>query len=272
MDFLLEVRRLKKVYKDGTEALKGIDLSVKKGEFVAIIGPSGAGKSTLLRCINLLVKPTEGEVYFNGYNILKASKKELRNIRREIGMIFQNFNLIPRTTVIDNVLNGRLGYVGTLRSCCGLFSKKDKEFAFELLERVGLSDKALKKVEELSGGQQQRVAIARALAQTPKLILADEPVASLDPVTADNIMEYMFDICKKDNIAFVVNLHQVEFAKKYADRIIGIKKGIKIFDNVQYFLSEDIINNIYENEEKSKISISNTTQMDMKVFTSEITY
>lgn len=245
MQTVLEVAGLKKKYKDGTVALRGIDFQVKEGEFVAIIGPSGAGKSTLMRCINRLVEPSEGKIYFNGNDMMKASGQKLRQLRREIGMIFQSFNLIPRVTVIDNVLNGRLGYTGSLAGALGIFSQKDRDFALELLARVGLADKALKRVDELSGGQQQRVGIARTLAQDPKLILADEPIASLDPITSENIMEYIYNICKEDGITCLVNLHQVEIAKRYATRIIGIREGKKVFDGTPDELTREVIRSIY---------------------------
>ncbi|SHM80020.1 phosphonate transport system ATP-binding protein [Caldanaerovirga acetigignens] len=245
MQAVLEVIGLKKKYKDGTFALRGIDFQVKEGEFVAVIGPSGAGKSTLMRCINRLVEPSEGKIYFNGNDMMKANGQKLRQHRREIGMIFQNFNLIPRVTVIDNVLNGRLGYTGSLAGALGIFSRKDRDFALEILARVGLADKALKRVDELSGGQQQRVGIARALAQEPKLILADEPIASLDPITSENIMEYIYNICREDGITCLINLHQVEIAKRYATRIIGIREGKKVFDGTPDELTREVIRSIY---------------------------
>lgn len=243
---MLEVKNLKKVYDDGTEALKGVSLELEKGEFVAVIGTSGAGKSTLLRCINRLVEPTEGEVYFKEENITRAGSGRLRQIRREIGMIFQGFNLVPRVTVLQNVLNGRLGYTGTLKGSLGMFSDKDKEDTLVTLKRLGLEDQVYKRVDELSGGQQQRVGIARSIVQNPQLILADEPIASLDPVTSKNIMDYIYKICNEDGIACLINLHQVEFAKKYATRIIGMKKGKKVFDGPAATLTENDIDRIYQ--------------------------
>lgn len=243
---MLQIKNIKKVYDDGTEALKGVNLDVENGEFVAIIGASGAGKSTLLRCINRLVEPTEGEVYFKGENITKAGTGRLRQIRREIGMIFQGFNLIPRVTVLQNVLNGRLGYTSTLKGMLGLFSGEDRDYAVKTLCRLGLDAQVYKRVDELSGGQQQRVGIARSIVQNPKLILADEPIASLDPVTSEGIMEYIYRICREDGIACLINLHQVEFARKYATRIIGIKKGNKVFDGPADTLTDDDIAFIYQ--------------------------
>ncbi len=243
---MLQIKNLKKIYDDGTESLKGINLDVEKGEFVAIIGTSGAGKSTLLRCINRLVEPTEGEIYFKGENVTKINNGRLKQIRREIGMIFQGFNLIPRVTVLQNVLNGRLGYTGTVRGCIGLFPGTDRDYAIKTLSRLGLDNQIYKRVDELSGGQQQRVGIARSIVQNPKLILADEPIASLDPVTSENIMEYIYKICCEDGIACLINLHQVDFAKKYATRVIGIKKGNKVFDGPTNTLTDDDIAYIYQ--------------------------
>lgn len=243
---MLQIRNLKKVYDDGTEALSGINLDVENGEIVAVIGSSGAGKSTMLRCINRLVEPTEGEVFFKGENITKAAGGRLRHIRREIGMIFQGFNLVPRVTVIQNVLNGRLGYTGTLKGALGIFDSEDREYTLKTLHRLGLDDQVYKRVDELSGGQRQRVGIARSIVQNPRLILADEPIASLDPLTSENIMEYLVRICSEDGIACIINLHQVGFAKKYATRIVGIKKGKKVFDGRAHTLTDDDIAFIYQ--------------------------
>jgi len=242
---ILTVQGLKKVYNDGTTALQGVDFTVQPGEFLAIIGPSGAGKSTLMRCINRLVEPSAGKVHFNGADVLKANQRQLRLLRREMGMIFQSFNLIPRVTVLDNVLNGRLGYMNSVKGAIGLFPQQEIEAAMRILARVGLSDQAFKRASELSGGQQQRVGIARALAQNPKLILADEPIASLDPVTSESIMNYIYRICREDGITCLINLHQVEFAKQYATRIIGIRAGHIVFDGAAEQLTPAIIQQIY---------------------------
>lgn len=245
MSVILEVRNLKKVYADGTAALSGIDFQVKPGEFVAIIGPSGAGKSTLLRCINRLIEPTEGAVLLGGMDTTKAGPRHIRKLRREVGMIFQSFNLVQRVTVLRNVLHGRLGYMDPVRGSLGLFSKKDIEEAKQILVRLGLQQQMFKRADELSGGQQQRAGIARALSQKPKIILADEPIASLDPVTSESIMRHLYAICREDGITCLVNLHQVEVAKKFATRIIGIHKGTIVFDGPPEELTDDVIEQVY---------------------------
>ncbi|MBU9713680.1 phosphonate ABC transporter ATP-binding protein [Evansella tamaricis] len=243
---ILEIQNLTKIYKDGTTALRDISFNVKKGEFAIIIGSSGAGKSTILRSINRLVQPTSGSILFQNKEITTSSKGELRKIRREMGMIFQGFHLIKRVSVLKNVLHGRLGYMNSFKGAIGAFSKEDEEAAWSLLERVGLTDQAYKRAGELSGGQQQRVAIARALAQKPALILADEPIASLDPTTSETIMNYLYQICHEDGITCIVNLHQVEVAKRYATRILGVQQGTIIFDGSATELSDSEIQHIYQ--------------------------
>ncbi|TBL70521.1 phosphonate ABC transporter ATP-binding protein [Paenibacillus thalictri] len=242
---ILEIRNLRKVYTDGTSALQGIDLQVQQGEFIAVIGPSGAGKSTLLRCINRLVQPSEGTVMFNGMDTTKASGGQIRKLRREVGMIFQSFNLIERVTVLRNVLHGRLGYMSSFSGALGLFSKRDIEEAMHILHRLGLHDQMYKRADELSGGQQQRVGIARALSQQPLLILADEPIASLDPVTSESIMKHLHTVCREDGITCLVNLHQVDVAKKFATRIIGIHKGSVVFDGPPEQLTDEAAERVY---------------------------
>lgn len=246
MAALLEIQNLKKVYSDGTTALQGVDFKVNEGEFVVVIGSSGAGKSTLLRCINRLVEPSEGSVMFNAMDTTKANQTQVRKLRREVGMVFQSFNLIQRVSVLRNVLNGRLGYMNPLTGMLGMYSKSDVEEAKKILFRLGLHEQMYKRADELSGGQQQRVGIARALSQRPKLILADEPIASLDPVTSETIMSHLHTICQEDGITCVVNLHQVEVAKKYASRIIGIHKGTVAFDGKPNQLSDNEISHIYQ--------------------------
>lgn len=241
----LQVKHLQKVYPDGTQALHDISFDVKQGEFAVIIGPSGAGKSTILRSINRLVEPSRGTVLFKGKNLTQARHRELRQARREIAMIFQGFHLVKRMSVLQNVLHGRLGSIGNLRGALGLFSKRDIEEAWYLLERLGLTDHAYKRAGELSGGQQQRVAIARALAQHPSLLLADEPIASLDPATSETIMNYLYKICHEDGITCLVNLHQVDVAKVYSSRIIGIQNGHKTFDGTPHILTDESIQAIY---------------------------
>ena len=222
---MLEIKNLSKTYDDGTEALKNVSFTVEDGEFLVIIGLSGSGKSTLLRCINRLIEPTEGEIIWNGKNIVEAGSKDLRNIRSKIGMIFQHFNLVKRLSVINNVLSGRLGYVSTWNSLFYRFGEKDRKDAYAALERVGIKDQALKRADELSGGQQQRVGIARALMQDPEIVLADEPVASLDPVLAHTILGYLEKMNQEDNITVLCSLHYLDLVLRYATRVIGLRDG-----------------------------------------------
>lgn len=245
MKSILRVRTLDKVYPDGTTALKAIDLDLNPGEFVAVIGPSGSGKSTLLRCINRLINPSAGTIMYKSEDFTKASRSKIRELRREMGMVFQGHNLIDRVTVLRNVLHGRLGYKRSVPGALGLFTKAEIHDAMRLLDRVGLLEHAYKRADELSGGQQQRVGIARALAQQPSLILADEPIANLDPKTSEDVMDYLYSICEKDGIACLVNLHQVPVAKKYAHRIIGLHKGRKIFDGRPAGLTESVLQELY---------------------------
>ncbi|MEC5423872.1 phosphonate ABC transporter ATP-binding protein [Virgibacillus sp. C22-A2] len=245
-DIFLETRNLKKVYPDGTEALKNITLTFNKGELVSIIGPSGAGKSTFLRSINRLNQSSSGEVIFQNEQITNVKGKKLLLVRRQIGMIFQDFNLIKRSTTVRNVLHGRLGYMSSLKGAFGKFSEEDVKEALAILRRVGLEDHAFKRADELSGGQQQRVGIARAIAQKPALILADEPIASLDPSSSSNVMNYLKNISEEDGITTIVNLHQVDVAKRFASRIIGIKAGEVVFDGKPNELNEQRINEIYD--------------------------
>ncbi len=242
---MIEFQDVEVVYPTGVKALRGITLRIDKGEFVAIIGPSGAGKSTLIRTINGLVRITSGRLIVNGKEISKLSEKELRLVRREIGMIFQTFNLVKRISVIRNVLVGRLGYVSTWRSILNLFPRKDVELALRNLEKVGIRDKAYVRADQLSGGQQQRVAIARALTQEPKIILADEPVASLDPPTAKVVMDYIKQFNRELGITTIVNLHDVELAMEYAERIVGIKEGNVVFDAPPSKLDRKVLEQIY---------------------------
>ncbi|MFF2483069.1 phosphonate ABC transporter ATP-binding protein [Paenibacillus sp. NPDC058071] len=227
---MIEIRNVSKTYPNRTKGLNGINLTIEKGEFIAVVGLSGAGKSTLLRSINRLHDITEGEIQIDGSSITSASGKRLRMIRRDIGMIFQSFNLVKRSTVLRNVLAGRVGYYSTLRTVLGLFPKKDIDLAFEALNRVGIVDKAYARADELSGGQQQRVAIARVLAQEAKIILADEPVASLDPLTTKQVMDDLKKINQELGITTLVNLHFIDLARQYATRIIGLRAGEVVFD------------------------------------------
>jgi phosphonate transport system ATP-binding protein len=233
---MLQIEHLTKIYPDGTVALRDISFSVPDGEFLVVIGLSGSGKSTLLRCINRLIDPTEGRIVWNGRDITQASQAELRLIRREIGMIFQHFNLVKRSSVLTNVLTGRLGYTPPAWSLINRFSRADRELAYQALARVGIPDKARNRADELSGGQQQRVGIARALMQQPKMILADEPVASLDPVLAHSILGYLEKINKEDKVTVICSLHFLDLVQRYASRVIGLREGRVVFEGD----SEDI--------------------------------
>lgn len=249
---LLHVEGLTKIYPDGTKGLDNLNLEIKPGEFVVVIGPSGAGKSTLLRSLNRMIEPTHGKIRFKGMETMGIKGKKLREMRRHMGMIFQGYNLVTRLSVLQNVLHGRLGYMSAFKGAFGLFSKADTESAKAMLQRVGLYEQMYKRADELSGGQQQRVGIARALSQKPDLILADEPIASLDPASSETIMHYLYTICKEEGIACLCNLHQVDVAKKYATRIIGIHKGSKVFDGTPDELTDDMIQLIY-NRPQNKV-------------------
>lgn len=226
---MLEFKNLSKTYDDGTQALKNVSFDVEEGEFLIIIGLSGSGKSTLLRCTNRLVDPTEGQILWNGVDIAAVSVKGLRPIRRKIGMVFQHFNLVKRLSVMNNVLSGRLGYVDDWTSLTYRFSKEDRRKAIKALERVGLTAQANKRASELSGGQQQRVGIARALMQEPEIILADEPVASLDPVLAHTILGYLERLNKEDGITIICSLHYLDLVQRYATRVIGLRDGEVVY-------------------------------------------
>ncbi len=246
---LLSIKNVSKKYNNGTEALKNVSFDVEKGEFISIIGPSGSGKSTLLRSINKMTDISEGSILFENQNIEKLKKKEINLVRREIGMIFQNYNLVERLTVIENVLHGCLGYKSVIAGILGIYSEDEKKEAFAFLEKVNMAKYAYQKCSELSGGQKQRVGIARAIMQKPKLLLCDEPIASLDPKTAENIMDYLRKIVSELKITCIVNLHQVDIAKKYSDRIIALNKGEKVFDDKTENLTNDVIEFVYKNEE-----------------------
>lgn len=227
---MIEFRNVSKMYPNGTKGLNNINLNIQKGEFVVMVGLSGAGKSTLLRSVNRLHEITEGEILIEGESITAAKGKELRRMRRDIGMIFQSFNLVKRSTVLKNVLAGRVGYHSTFRTTLGLFPKEDLELAFQSLKRVNILEKTYARADELSGGQQQRVSIARALAQEAKIILADEPVASLDPLTTKQVLDDLKKINEDFGITTIVNLHSIDLARQYATRIIGLHAGEIVFD------------------------------------------
>jgi len=222
---MLEVKNLTKIYNDGTVALDDVSFTVKDNEFLVIIGLSGSGKSTLLRCINRLIDPTEGRIIWEGEDVTRVQGTQLRNLRRQVGMIFQHFNLVKRSSVILNVLSGRLGYVNPWKSLLYRFSSEDRAEGVAALEMVGIEDQANKRADELSGGQQQRVGIARALMQNPKMILADEPVASLDPVLAHTILGYLEKLNNERGITIICSLHYHDLVQRYATRIIGLRDG-----------------------------------------------
>ena len=240
-----------KVYPNGFKALKDINLTIKDGDFVAIIGLSGAGKSTLLRTINKMHDIQSGKLIVNGQDISQAKGKQLRSIRKNIGMIFQSFNLVKRSTVYKNVLSGRVGYHSFFETFFGIYSEKEKRLAFDSLNKLGILDKAFVRADELSGGQQQRVALARALTQEPTLILADEPVASLDPVTTISVMNDFKKINEDYKITIVSNMHHVDLALKYANRIIGIKDGEIVFDGAPKDVNDEVLLKIYGRALKS---------------------
>ena len=248
---LLSIKNVSKKYNNGTNALKNISFDVEKGEFISIIGPSGSGKSTLLRSMNKMIDISQGSILFEDKNIENLKKTQIELVRREIGMIFQSYNLVERLTVIENVLHGRLGYKSVIAGILGIYSEEEKKEAFNFLEKVNMTKYAYRKCNELSGGQKQRVGIARAIMQKPKLLLCDEPIASLDPKTAENIMDYLKKIVSELKITCIVNLHQVDIAKKYSDRIIALNKGEKIFDDKTERLTDDMIEFIYKDEENT---------------------
>jgi len=237
-----------KTYPNGVQALKGINLEISDGEFVAIIGLSGAGKSTLLRSINKIHDISSGQLFIDGIDISSIKGKELRLLRRSIGMIFQSFNLVKRSSVFTNVLSGRVAYHSTLKTLFGIYSKSDKLLALKSLETMGILEKAFTRADQLSGGQQQRVALARSLTQEPKLILADEPVASLDPITTLQVMDDFARINKDFGITIVANMHHVDLAVKYATRIIGIKDGQVVYDGPSSKVNEALLVEIYGRE------------------------
>ena len=247
MQAVLEVKNLRAAYGE-RQILKGVSFSLKADDFFAVIGPSGAGKSTLIRCVNRLVEPTGGEVLFNGRDIVKVPVHELRGVRRNIGMIFQEFNLIERLSVIDNVLTGRLGYTGTLRSLFRAYTKADIEQALKLLDRVGLSEHIDKRADRLSGGQRQRVGIARALIQNPKLLLVDEPTSSLDPKISREVMTLIREIAREFHIPVLCNIHDVDLACDFCTRVIGLQDGMKKFEGPPAELDKAALQDIYAME------------------------
>lgn len=242
---MLRVESVSKTYSDGTRAVRDVSFELEPGEFAVVLGPSGAGKSTLLRCINRLVEPTSGRIVLNGSEITGAPPRRLRHLRRQIGMIFQNYNLVARSTVLTNVLAGRLGYTSPAAALIHHFPREDVERAYAVLERLGIAGKADRPAASLSGGQQQRVGIARALMQDPKIILADEPVASLDPAAARNILEILEDINRRDGVTLLCNLHVPELARRFGRRILALRQGQLVFDGPPADLSEEQVRALY---------------------------
>lgn len=245
---MLQVEHLTKVYENGTVALEDVSFEVPDGQYLAVIGLSGSGKSTLLRCINRLIEPTDGRILWNGEDVTHASQEDLRRFRRRVGMVFQHFNLVHRSKVITNVLAGRLGYTNPTLSIINRFSRSDTEMALAQLDRVGLKEKAYARADELSGGQQQRVGIARALMQEPEMILADEPVASLDPVLAHSIMRYLELINEEDGVSVLCSLHFLDLVHKYSDRAIALNEGKLVFDGPPSEIDDERFKEIYGRE------------------------
>ncbi len=249
------VEHLTKVYADGTVALRDLTFAVEPGEFLVIIGLSGSGKSTLMRCINRLIEPTAGKIYIDDVDITKLSQEEMRQLRRRIGMIFQQFNLVKRTSVLTNVLSGRLGYLPPSWSLLNYFPKDEVSRAMANLERVGIPQKASTRADQLSGGQQQRVGIARALMQEPSIILADEPVASLDPATSHSVLKYVEELNKQDGITVLCSLHFLSLARRYGTRIIALKAGEMVYDGLPADIDEQRFKQIY-GEEAMEVEIA----------------
>lgn len=247
---MIEFQNVSKRYPNGFEALKNINLKIEQGEFVAVIGLSGAGKSTLIRTINRMHDITEGTLTVDGTNVMELQGKQLRTFRRKIGMIFQSFNLITRTTVIKNVLTAFVPELPWWRALLGIFTKEEKIAALESLDKMGILDKAFVRADQLSGGQQQRVALARTLAQNPQIILADEPVASLDPITARQVMDDFQRINQDMNITVIINIHHVELALQYASRVVGIREGKIVYDGPASQVDQDILDSIYQGQKE----------------------
>jgi len=251
MDDLIRIERLTKIYERGEVlALNDVSFTVKRGEFLVLLGLSGSGKSTLLRCINRLIEPTAGTIIFDGIDVTRASARQLRQIRRRMAMIFQQFNLVRRSTVLTNVLAGRLGYVSPAASAIHKFSKQDIDMAMANLDRVGIPEQAYKRADELSGGQQQRVGIARALMQQPVLLMADEPVSALDPATSHSVMQHLEMMNREDGVTVIASLHFLSLARRYGTRILALKDGEIVFEGLPTEIDEAKFMEIYGEEAK----------------------
>ena len=257
---MLEVTNVSKTYAAGDKALDNVSFTIPAGQVVGLIGPSGAGKSTLIRCINRLVEPTSGRISLGGTDITGMSTRDLRSVRRRIGMIFQEYALVERLSVMENVLSGRLGYVSFWRSFMRRYPRADIQKAFALLDRVGLIDHASKRADALSGGQRQRVGIARALEQDPELLLIDEPTASLDPKTSRQIMRLLLEICNEQHLPAIINIHDVVLAKQFTERLIGLKAGVIVFDGTPAELTDTVLTRIYGEEDWK--TLDNETEAD----------
>ena len=245
---MLRIEKLCKTYDQGIEALRGVFIVIEAGEFVVVLGKSGSGKSTLLRCINRLVEPTSGRIFLNDEEVTGASSRHLRQLRKKIGMVFQQYNLVSSCSVQTNVLAGRLASVSTAASMLNIFSKADIKKSWQILDRLGIVEKDLERADKLSGGQQQRVGLARALMQEPQLILADEPVSSLDPATSKQIMDLLVDFNKQDGVAVICNLHLPSLAREYGSRIIALNEGRIVYDGPATDLSENELNSFYDSQ------------------------
>lgn len=245
MPVIMSIENLNKEYSKGKSVLKDVNFEIKQGELLSIIGPSGAGKSTLLRSINRMIEPTSGKITFDKQNITNVKGRELRNMRTNIGMIFQHYNLVDRLSVFENVMHGTLGYKNSLQGIFSLYTESEKEEAIDIITELGIEDHIYKRCDELSGGQKQRVGIARALVQKPKIILCDELIASLDPSSSRVIMEHLRKICSEEGITVIVNLHQVDVAKNYSDRIIGLNSGEIVFNGHPTEINKEVIQAVY---------------------------
>jgi len=266
---MLRIENLRKRYRTGDEALKGVSFAVSSGQVTGLIGPSGAGKSTLIRCVNRLVEPSGGRIFLDDLEVTALSRSELRKARRRIGMIFQEFALVERLTVMENVLSGRLGYVPFWRSFTRRYPPADIDKAFALLERVDMLDQADKRADALSGGQRQRVGVARALEQDPELLLIDEPTASLDPKTSRQIMRLIREICAERNLPAIINIHDVVLAQAFVDRIVGLRAGEVVFDGLPSALSPEILTRIYGEEDWTALEFRRDQEADEQRSTRE---